>query len=89
MWQGRLKDDLRPWVFSFRKESEMLVLSRKRGQTIVIEVPGLREKIRVSVVRIKGSVVRIGIEADPAAQIVRAELEGVDGSKSGSVESGA
>ncbi len=47
----------------------MLVLGRKTGQ--VIEIDG---RIRVMVVRIAGGVVRLGIEAPPAVQVLRGEL---------------
>jgi carbon storage regulator len=47
----------------------MLVLSRKKGDSIVID-----GGIKVVVVEVKGSVVRIGIEAPKDVSILRAEL---------------
>jgi carbon storage regulator len=47
----------------------MLVLSRKKSEQIVIG-----EEIRVTVVKIDRSTVRIGIEAPPEMPIVRQEL---------------
>ena len=47
----------------------MLVLSRKQNQSIVIN-----EDIRVTVVSIRGSQVRIGIEAPESVAILREEL---------------
>jgi carbon storage regulator CsrA len=51
----------------------MLVLSRRRNETIVL--PGLG--ITVRVVRLNGRTVRLGIEAPPDVKVVRGEL--VDG----------
>lgn len=47
----------------------MLVLTRKLGESIVIA-----EDITVTVVRIKGNQVRIGIEAPKAVRILREEV---------------
>jgi carbon storage regulator len=47
----------------------MLVLSRKTGETIHIG-----EKVKVSVVKVSGNRVRIGIEAPAGIHIVRGEL---------------
>lgn len=47
----------------------MLVLSRKLNETIIIN-----NNIRVTVVGIRGSQVRIGIEAPPEVGIYRQEL---------------
>jgi carbon storage regulator len=47
----------------------MLVLSRKTQQSIRIG-----ESITVTIVRIKGNTVRVGIEAPDSIKIVRAEL---------------
>ncbi|NLX94671.1 MAG: carbon storage regulator [Rhodopirellula sp.] len=49
----------------------MLVLSRKRDEAIVIE-----GGIRITVLRIRGSQVQIGIEAPKEVTIRRSELEG-------------
>ncbi len=50
----------------------MLVLSRRPNEAIVL--PGLNVTIRVTAV--KGNAVRIGIEAPPDVNILRAELLG-------------
>lgn len=47
----------------------MLVLSRKKGDAIVID-----GGIKVVVVEVKGSVVRLGIEAPKDVSIMRSEL---------------
>ena len=47
----------------------MLVLSRKVGESFVIG-----DKITVTVVRITGGGVRLGIEAPPECNVVRKEL---------------
>lgn len=47
----------------------MLVLSRKTGEQIVIG-----ENIRITVIRIQGDKVRIGIEAPPDVKVYRSEL---------------
>ena len=53
----------------------MLVLSRKKDETIVIKRDG-QSDIRITVVRIDNrNKVRIGIEADKSVNIVRSELE--------------
>jgi len=48
----------------------MLVLSRKLGQTIVID-----DRIRVTVLSIRSNVARLGIEAPKEVPILREELE--------------
>lgn len=48
----------------------MLVLSRKNGQSI--EIGG---RIRITVVRVQGRRVQIGIEAPRSDEIVRSELQ--------------
>ena len=48
----------------------MLVLSRKQGQTIVID-----DRIQVTVLKVKGGGVRVGIEAPAEVSIRRSELE--------------
>jgi carbon storage regulator len=53
----------------FFKEETMLVLSRKPGEQIVIG-----DKIRVTIVEVRGNRVRIGIEAPDDVAIFRAEL---------------
>ena len=52
------------------EESNMLVLSRKVGQELVIG-----DNIRITVNRVGGSRVTLGIEAPNEVRIVRAELE--------------
>ena len=47
----------------------MLVLSRKPGQTIIID-----DNVRVTVVSIRGSQIRLGIEAPPSVKVFREEL---------------
>ncbi len=48
----------------------MLVLSRKVGQKIVID-----ERVTLTVTRISGNRVSIGIEAPPGVHVRRSELE--------------
>lgn len=53
----------------------MLVLSRKKDESIIVRMPG-REDVRLTVVRIDNmNKVRIGVEADKEVVILRAELE--------------
>jgi len=47
----------------------MLILSRKAGETVVID-----GRIRVKVVRMEGDVVKIGIEAPSSVSIHRQEV---------------
>lgn len=49
----------------------MLVLSRKVGETIMIG-----DHIKITIVRIGGTSVRIGIEAPPDLAVIRNELQG-------------
>ncbi len=51
----------------------MLVLSRKRDEKIVFEIPG-QDPIELTVVRIDRSKVRLGIEANKKITILREEL---------------
>jgi len=54
----------------------MLVLSRKKDQTIILRQPGM-EDITITVVRIDNrNKVRIGIEADKKVIVLRSELTG-------------
>jgi carbon storage regulator len=48
----------------------MLVLSRKQGESIVID-----GGIRLTVIEVRGSVVRLGIEAPKHIRVLRNELE--------------
>lgn len=53
----------------------MLVLSRKKDESIIVRMPG-HEDVRLTVVRIDNmNKVRIGVEADKEVVILRAELE--------------
>jgi carbon storage regulator len=47
----------------------MLILSRKAGETIVID-----GRIRVKIIRLEGDIVKIGIEAPEEVSIHREEL---------------
>lgn len=52
----------------------MLVLSRKKDETIIVRIPG-RDDIKLTVVRIDNmNKVRIGVEADKDVVILRSEL---------------
>jgi len=54
----------------------MLVLSRKKDETIIFRVPG-RDDIRLTVVRIDNmNKVRLGVEAEKDIVILRSELDG-------------
>lgn len=58
----------------------MLVLSRKKDETIILKGPNM-EDIKITVVRIDNrNKVRIGIEADKEITVLRSELtsEGVE-----------
>jgi carbon storage regulator len=48
----------------------MLVLSRKQGESIVID-----GGIKLTVLEVRGSVVRLGIEAPKQVTVLRSELE--------------
>lgn len=53
----------------------MLVLSRKKDESIIVRIPG-QDDIRLTVVRIDNmNKVRIGVEAEKEVVILRAELE--------------
>jgi carbon storage regulator CsrA len=53
----------------------MLVLSRKKDETIILKGPNM-EDIKITVVRIDNkNKVRIGIEADKKITVIRSELE--------------
>ena len=51
----------------------MLVLSRKLNQEILIG-----DNIRITVLKVKGNTVRLGIDAPRDVHVLRGELEGVD-----------
>ena len=48
----------------------MLVLSRKRQETIVID-----GQIKVTIIQVRGNQVRLGVEAPQDVSILRSELE--------------
>lgn len=48
----------------------MLVLSRRAGETFTVG-----KDIKITVVRVKGNAVRIGIEAPKEVRVLRGELE--------------
>lgn len=50
----------------------MLVLSRKRGESVVIGEG--KNKTVLTVVDVKGDAVRIGVEADPSIPVHRQEI---------------
>ena len=53
----------------------MLVVSRKKSESIVLRVKGLSEPIRILVADIRGDRARIGIEAHrETVEILRSEL---------------
>jgi carbon storage regulator CsrA len=63
-----------------KKGITMLVLSRKKDETIILKGPNM-EDIKITVVRIDNrNKVRIGIEADKEITVLRSELtaEGVE-----------
>jgi carbon storage regulator len=61
----------------------MLVLSRKRNETIVID-----GDIRIIVLDIRGNQVRLGIEAPDSVSILRQELRAGDGDGDGDGDRG-
>lgn len=48
----------------------MLVLTRKEGDFVTVEIPG-QKPIRVTLVSVKGKQVRVGIEAPQEYRILR------------------
>ena len=53
----------------------MLVLSRKMQEAIVVGgTGGLNELLRIKVIEIKGSTVRLGFEASPEVAVHREEI---------------
>ena len=52
----------------------MLVLTRKQGQTIVID-----DRIKITLLKVKGNTVRVGIDAPRDISIRRVELEPLRG----------
>lgn len=53
----------------------MLVLSRKEGQRLVIDVPGFPSPIEIKVARITRGRVSIGVTAPIEIRVVRGELK--------------
>ena len=53
----------------------MLILTRRIGETIIIETPA-GERIEVAVLDVKGNQVRIGTNAPADVKILREELVG-------------
>jgi len=51
----------------------MLILTRRVGETIIIEMP-TGEQIQVAVLGVKGNQVRLGTDAPDDIQIMREEL---------------
>jgi len=51
----------------------MLILTRRPGETLIIELP-TGERIEVTVLGIKGNQIRIGTDAPDEISIVREEL---------------
>ena len=56
-----------------QKEIAVLILTRRVGESIIIETPA-RERITVTVLGVKGNQVRIGTDAPDDIHIVREEL---------------
>jgi carbon storage regulator len=56
-------------VFQTKKDCHMLILTRKTDETIQIG-----DDVVITVVRVKGNSVRIGIEAPKGVRVVRSEL---------------
>jgi carbon storage regulator CsrA len=52
----------------------MLVLSRKRREAIVVLGPGGRALVKVTVVEIRGQVVKLSFEADAGVPVHRLEV---------------
>jgi carbon storage regulator len=76
-FQKWLTDVTRQCCYSGRsikqKEIAVLILTRRVGESIIIETPA-GEQITVTVLGVKGNQVRIGTEAPDDIQILREEL---------------
>lgn len=59
-----------PELHGSRQGNAMLILSRKAEQTVQIG-----ERIRVTILSIRGNRVKIGLDAPDSVQILRGELE--------------
>lgn len=65
------------------KELDLLILTRKAGEDVVITVPdGINSIIRVKVLK-TGNIIKLGFEAPEDISIVRSELLSVPDSESG------
>lgn len=70
-----------PGTYSFisayvERNLNMLVLSRKKDEKIILKHPDLPEDIMITIVKIDNrNKVRIGIEADKEVTVLRSELE--------------
>jgi carbon storage regulator len=51
----------------------MLVLTRRPGETLIIDLP-TGEQVKVTVLSVKGNQVRLGLDAPAEIQILREEL---------------
>lgn len=67
-----------------QKEIAMLVLTRKLNEQIRIG-----DDVTITVIRVKGNTVRLGIEAPRSTRVVRGELEPFDQTETGASSSGA
>jgi carbon storage regulator CsrA len=56
------------------RKGNMLVLSRKTGQSLIFTLPDGQE-CRVTVTRISAGEARIGIDAPPGVRVVREEIK--------------
>lgn len=52
----------------------MLVLSRKKSEEIIVELPGMPDPLRIMVVEVRGDKARIGIEAPLSVAVHRLEV---------------
>lgn len=59
----------------------MLVLSRKPGESLIIG-----DQIKVTIVKVQGNRVKIGIEAPESCRVLRAELGNIHHAADASVE---
>lgn len=55
----------------------MLVLSRKKNESVVID-----GRIRIEVLKVKGNTIRLGISAPKDVKVLRGELDPVNGNNS-------
>lgn len=52
----------------------MLVLSRKPGQVLVLDIPSLPEPIEIRILSVMGNSVRVGIDAPRDVAVHREEI---------------